>query len=320
MPKNVVIIPASGWTYFNNSSSQTVGQLIVDPITEEFVISGTSLNLESSTLINVGSGSGDVYIGDGLTSTNIIFEQNGSIKGNSSPLQLTLGSTTDYVKISTNGQFDLLGIVSASTPSNTLSYNPSTGRVTYSTISSSFTGGTVSGATNFTGGLTATTISATTYQGNVVTRISSSIDSSGNTTAGAFTILSSILIPANTFTTGDTIQLKFRIRKVGTNGTVNYRASANTSLSLTGSQTIGVFNAGATILFGELSRTVSVKGSTSEVFNTSITNVQNDVFTSTSAVSSLNIDWSTPQYIMFNINQASASDTTYISYYSITKI
>jgi hypothetical protein len=323
MPKNVVIIPASGWTYFNNSSSQTVGQLIVDPITEEFVISGTSLNLESSTLINVGSGSGDVYIGDGLTSTNIIFEQNGSIKGNSSPLQLTLGSTTDYVKISTNGQFDLLGIVSASTPSNTLSYNPSTGRVTYSTISSSFTGGTVSGATRFTGGLSANTISATTITsigGNIVTKISSGVDSSGNTTAGAFTVLSSVIILANTFTTGDVVSFKVRMRKSGTNGTVNYRISANTTLNLTGSQTIGVFNAGATIVYGELGRTLIIKGATSEVFNTSITNVQSDVTTSISSVSSVSVDWTVDQYIMFNINQSSALDTTNISYYSINKI
>lgn len=110
------------------------------------------------------------------------------------------------------------------------------------------------------------------------------------------------------------------MRKSGTNGTVNYRISANSSLNLTGSQTVGVFNAGATIVYGELSRTLVVKGATSEVFNSSITNTQNDIITSTSAVSSLSIDWTVNQYIMFNVNQASNLDTTNISYYSIRKI
>jgi hypothetical protein len=154
----------------------------------------------------------------------------------------------------------------------------------------------------------------------IVPRISSGVDSSGNTTTGAFTIVSSVVVSANTFTTGDTVSFKMRIRKSATNGTVNYRINSNTTLNLTGSQTVGVFNAGATIVFGELERTLIVKGATSEVFNTSITNAQSDVTTSTSSVSSLSIDWTVDQYIMFNVNQSSASDTTNISYYSIRKI
>jgi hypothetical protein len=183
MPKNVVIIPASGWTYFNNSSSQTIGQLIVDPITEEFLISGNTLNLEGTTSVNVGNGYGDIYIGNGVTPTNIIFDQSGEIKGDGSSLQLTFGSVTDYVKISTNSQFDLLGIVSASTTSNVLSYNSSTSRVNYTPLSTLFSFGNVllnsvsgntligktvntgqklqvSGNTLINGGLTATTITA----------------------------------------------------------------------------------------------------------------------------------------------------------------
>jgi hypothetical protein len=223
-----------------------------------------------------------------------------------------------------NNAINIFGItqLTGGTYSNgTATFTNSTGGTfTVTGIASQFTGGTVTGGTNFTGGLTANTISATTYQGNVVTRFSDSIDSTGNTTAGAFTILKSMTIPANTYTTGDTVVFKFRVRKNATNGTMNYRISTNTTLSLTGSQTLGVFNAGATIVFGELSRVLSIKGATSEVFNTSITNVTNDSTTSTSAISSLSINWSVNQFIMFNINQASALDTTNISYYSITKI
>jgi len=57
--------------------------------------------------------------------------------------------------------------------------------------SATFTGGTVSGATNFTGGLTANTISATTYQNlpTTVSGLTSTDGISGNTTSGNVTII-----------------------------------------------------------------------------------------------------------------------------------
>lgn len=155
MPKNVVIIPASGLTYFNNTASQTIGQILVDPVTEEFLISGATLNLDAVTSVNVGSGYGDVYIGDGITPTNIIFEENGSIKGDGTAIELTLGSSTDYVKISSNGQFDLIGVASAATSNSILSYNSSTNRV------------------NYTNNLVVNSVLATTFSGNSLTLSSS---------------------------------------------------------------------------------------------------------------------------------------------------
>jgi len=184
-------------------------------------------------------------------------------------------------------------------------------------------GGTVTGATNFTGGLSANTISATTIYangGNVVTKISSGIDSTGNTTTGSYQLVQSVLIPANTITTGDVVLFKARYRKVGANAAANYRITVNTTLNLTGAQIVGQFNSGLTILYLELSRTAAVKGGTTEVFNTSVTNVQDDVTQSTIAVTNLTIDWTINQYVMYSILNSSASDTTFVSYYSITEI
>jgi hypothetical protein len=178
-------------------------------------------------------------------------------------------------------------------------------------------------ALNVTGGLTANTISATTISsrgGNVVTKISSGVDSSGNTTTGSYQLVQSVLIPANTITTGDVVLFKARYRKVGVNAAANYRISVNTTLNLTGAQIVAQFNSGLTILYTDLSRTAAVKGGTTEVFNTSITNVQDDVNTSTSAVSTLTIDWTVNQYVMYSILNSSASDTTFVSYYSLTEI
>jgi hypothetical protein len=174
-----------------------------------------------------------------------------------------------------------------------------------------------------TGGLTGTTISATTISsrgGNVVTKISSGIDSTGNTTTGSYQLVQSVLIPANTITNGDVVLFKARYRKVGANAAANYRIVVNTTLNLTGAQIVAQFNSGLTILYTDLSRTAAVKGGTTEVFNTSITNVQDDVDTSTSAVTTLTIDWTVNQFVMYSILNASSADTTFVSYYSVNEI
>jgi hypothetical protein len=61
--------------------------------------------------------------------------------------------------------------------------------VTGITTSSAFTGGTVTGATSFTGGLTANTISATTYQNLPVSGVTGGTGISANTTNGLVTIV-----------------------------------------------------------------------------------------------------------------------------------
>lgn len=79
---------------------------------------------------------------------------NGINYSSGNTLNFTTNDTT-WASLSSGGTFSSLSL-SASTYYNL----------------PSFTGGTVTGATNFTNGLTATTISATTYQGNLVTSLS----------------------------------------------------------------------------------------------------------------------------------------------------
>jgi hypothetical protein len=59
---------------------------------------------------------------------------------------------------------------------------------TYPNLSISFTGGTIPSATRFTGGLSANTISATTYQGNLVTSINAGTNITISQSTGAVTI------------------------------------------------------------------------------------------------------------------------------------
>lgn len=76
------------------------------------------------------------------------------------------------------------------------SYKVELGKVIEDLVPKSFTGGTVSGATNFTGGLTSTTISATTYQNLPLTPF---LPLSGGTVTGRTTFTSGLT--ANTITT-----------------------------------------------------------------------------------------------------------------------
>jgi len=178
--------------------------------------------------------------------------------------------------------------------------------------------GTISATT-----MSATTISATTISsrgGNVVTKISNGIDSSGNTITGAYQLVQSVLIPANTITAGDVVLFKVRYRKIGTNAAANYRIVVNTTLNLTGAQIVAQYNSGATILYSELSRTAAVKGAETEVLSPAVTNTPDDVNISTITATKLTIDWTVNQFIMYSILNSSASDTTVVSYYSISEI
>jgi hypothetical protein len=134
--------------------------------------------------------------------------------------------------------------------------------------SSTFTGGTITGPTNFTGGLTANTISATTYDNLPVSAITAGSNivvsnNDGNVTisqnnggtnvlwkdvtlytsnVAANTIIASKLIPANTFQVGDFYEYTINFSGNVTNtNSVTRRVYINTSASLVGAQQLAIF-------------------------------------------------------------------------------
>ena len=143
----------------------------------------------------------------------------------------------------------------------------------YNLPSSSFTGGTVTGATNFTGGLTANTISATTYFGLPTDiRVTGGTFSSGtaifrNNTGGTFSV-SGFSTGGSTEFTGGTV-----------NGETNFTSglSANTisattyfglptDIHVTG----GTYSSGTTTFTNNIDGTFNVTGyptKTSDLFN-----------------------------------------------------
>jgi len=127
----------------------------------------------------------------------------------------------------------------------------------------------------------------------------------------------SVLIPANTVAPGDSIFVRTRCRKTGTAGLTAQYVSVNTSDAVGGSG-IAIAALGANAAFGQLSRTLVVKSSTStEVFPYNTGGFDDDSV-STTAVSTYNIDWTQDQYFIFYMQNANTADSTVISYYEIT--
>jgi len=110
------------------------------------------------------------------------------------------------------------------------------------------------------------------------------------------TILQSILVPANTFQTGDLIDLTARWTKAGTNNTSSARAYINTSLSVTGAQQIFPFSLANTNTFAQAIRTLNI---INELTNTQI--ILNTTSSSTDIIggtfSTLLVDWTLDQYV-----------------------
>lgn len=91
MAKDVIITPLDGDIQFKNSSGNDSGKI------EQ---SGDDLVLTNAVGdILIGDGSSDVFIGDGVNNVDIVFEQNGSIRGEAgSSIDITLGSSdTDLI-------------------------------------------------------------------------------------------------------------------------------------------------------------------------------------------------------------------------------
>jgi hypothetical protein len=133
------------------------------------------------------------------------------------------------------------------------------------------------------------------------------------TTTG--TLTGSVLIPANTVTTGDILYIKTRVRKTGTAGTVTTRMYVNTSAAIGGSLVATSATAAATTLYFQYARTLAVKSATNTESMAGNLNVNPDDNTSaTTAVSASNIDWTVNQYLVVAVTNSSTADSSRSSF------
>ena len=93
MAKNVTVTPADGDIQFQNTSGTDAGRIAQD---------GDNLVITNAVGdILFGDTNADVYIGDGVNSVDVLFEQSGSIKAEdgSTGVTLTLGSADTSLSI-----------------------------------------------------------------------------------------------------------------------------------------------------------------------------------------------------------------------------
>jgi hypothetical protein len=138
----------------------------------------------------------------------------------------------------------------------------------------------------------------------------------GTTTA---TILQSILIPANTYTSGDVIAIMYRCVKSGTNSTALVRLHINTSVSTTGMLTITGQTLAAAGTFLQVERTLNIISATNTQLFGAASALATDSQNSATAVTSLNIDWTVDQYIFTVATLGSAADTVTSNFIHLTK-
>lgn len=143
-------------------------------------------------------------------------------------------------------------------------------------------------------------------------------DSATLTGTTAITLMKSVLIPANTFTTNDIVKILNRaIRSTATGAATDY-LYINATNSLTGATLIGI--AQGTFSFFGMERSLYIKSSTnSETINSSGGAAGSEVAAGTNGSSSLNINWTTNQYIIAAFQNAAVGNSTVMSSLIIQK-
>jgi len=130
----------------------------------------------------------------------------------------------------------------------------------------------------------------------------------------------SVLIPANTITIGNIIEIKARAGKTGTAGITTIRVYANTADSIVSpAPTLLITSALTTIsqIYMGIDRSAIVKSSTNTQTGQASASFTNDAVVGNASLTNSNIDWTVNQYLIFAIQNGASGDSTVLSYYQI---
>jgi hypothetical protein len=116
---------------------------------------------------------------------------------------------------------------------------------------------------------------------------------------------------------GDIINIRVRMRKTGTAGTVIMRFYVNTSAAIGGSTVGTSTTAGATTLYQQMTRVLAVKSATvTETLQGGGAATTDDVVF-TGNVANNNIDWTIQQFFVVAIQNGNTGDSSVSSFISI---
>jgi len=135
------------------------------------------------------------------------------------------------------------------------------------------------------------------------------------------TISISVLIPANTFALDDVIRINHRVRATGILGIRETRIYANTTNAIAGAVLVSTASLVNTTLSANLQRFLAIKNATTNTEVITATSSQlTDYASLTTAVSTLAINWTVDQYIIFAVNAINGTDSIRATMYSIEKL
>jgi hypothetical protein len=135
------------------------------------------------------------------------------------------------------------------------------------------------------------------------------------------TISISVLIPANTFVVDDVIRINHRVRATGILGIRETRVYVNTTNAIGGAVLVSTASLINTTVSANLQRFLAIKNATTntEVITTTSSQLT-DYASLATAVSTLLINWTVDQYIIFAVNALNGADSIRASMYSIEKL
>ena len=157
-------------------------------------------------------------------------------------------------------------------------------------------------------------------QSNYLQIVSKDItDSTALTGTTAITLMKSILIPANTYATGDVVKILNRAIRDTVTGTASNYLYINTTNSLTGATLIGTQTATG-FRFYAIERSLYIKSATnSETILSNFTASGSEPGVFATNQSNLNINWAVNQYIIGAFQNAAVGNSTVMSSLIIQK-
>jgi hypothetical protein len=143
-------------------------------------------------------------------------------------------------------------------------------------------------------------------------------DSSALTGTTTTTLMKSVLIPANTYATGDVVKLLNRAIRNTTTGTASNYFYINTTNSLTGATLVAT--QGGVFRFYSMERNLYIKSATvSETSAVSFSAINDSAISLAASNQNLNINWSVNQYIIAAFQNAAVGESTVMSSLIIQK-